>query len=162
MNPRRLTRHPVPQPGPNSLQHWTRAVPAWRVMRNFAVIYAARFLPSLTLKRWLYRSIGMRVGKNVSVGLGVVFDIFWPELISIGDDTIIGFNSTVLAHEFLIEEYRTGPVEIGSRVMIGANCTILAGVQVGDGATVFAMSLVNRDVPAGARVAGIPARPLPE
>jgi acetyltransferase-like isoleucine patch superfamily enzyme len=40
--------------------------------------------------------------------------------------------------------------------MIGANCTILPGVVIGDGASVAAGSLVNRDVPAGAVVAGVP------
>lgn len=28
-----------------------------------------------------------------------MFDIFFPELIEIGDNTIIGYNSTILAHE---------------------------------------------------------------
>jgi acetyltransferase-like isoleucine patch superfamily enzyme len=44
--------------------------------------------------------------------------------------------------------------------MIGANCTILPGVVIGDGAIVGAMSLINRDVPAGASVGGTPIRRL--
>lgn len=153
---RRLQRHFVR--GANSLQGWHRIVPPWRVARNFLVIYACRFLPSLTLKNWLYRLIGVRVGRNASVGLGAVIDVFWPELIEIGDNAIIGFNATLLAHEFLVREWRTGPVRIGANAMIGANATILAGVTVGEGAVVSAMSLVNADVPPGAKVVGVPAR----
>jgi len=66
----------------------------------------------------------------------------------------------VLAHEFMVDEWRKGPVVIGKNVSIGANCTILPGVVIGDGATVSAMSLVNRDVPPGAFVGGVPAREL--
>ena len=87
-------------------------------------------------------------------------DIFFPERISIGDRSIVGYNTVILTHEFLIGEWRVGPVEIGRDVMIGANCTILPGVTVGDGAVVAAHSLVNRDVPPGAFVGGVPARPL--
>lgn len=155
---RRLERHFVQ--GPNSLQHWHRIVPPWRVARNFVVVYTCRFLPSLALKNALYRLIGVKVGRDVSVGLGAVFDVFWPELIEIGDNAIIGFNATVLAHEFLVREWRIGPVRIGANAMIGANATILAGVAVGEGAVVSAMSLVNADVPPGARVVGVPARPV--
>lgn len=80
------------------------------------------------------------------------------ERISVGDNSIIGFNTTILAHEYLIEEYRLGDVEIGSNVMVGANSTILPGVKIGDGAIVSAATLVHKDVPAGAMAGGNPMR----
>ncbi len=139
---------------------WHRSVSPWRVMWNFAVVYGCRYCPSLRVKNALYRALGIKVGARVSPGLGVTMDVFFPRLISIGDDSIIGYNTVILAHEFLVRELRTGPVEIGREVMIGANVTILPGVRIGDGATVSACSLVNSDVPAGALVGGVPARPL--
>lgn len=153
---RRLESHPTPNR--NSMRYIWLAVPFWRVARNFLIIYLCRFLPWLGLKNFLYRLIGVRVGRDVSIGLGAIIDVFWPELVTIGDNTIVGFNSTILAHEFLTGEYRIGPVAIGRDVMIGANSTILAGVVVGDGSVVSAMSLVNRDVRSGAMVMGVPAR----
>ena len=140
--------------------HWRRHVPLWRVARNFLVVYLCRYLPSLPLKNLLYRSLGVRVGRRTVAGLGATLDVFFPQLISIGDDTIIGYNTVILAHEFLRRELRTGPVVIGADVMIGANCTILPGVVIGDGAVISAHSLVNDDVPAGGVVGGVPARPL--
>jgi acetyltransferase-like isoleucine patch superfamily enzyme len=53
-----------------------------------------------------------------------------------------------------------GPVVVERRATIGANCTLLPGVVVGEGATVSAMSLVNRDVPPGELWGGVPARRL--
>lgn len=52
----------------------------------------------------------------------------------------------------------SAPITIGDRVWIGARSTILKGVTIGDGAVVAAGSLVTKDVPAGALVAGSPAR----
>jgi acetyltransferase-like isoleucine patch superfamily enzyme len=154
----RLTRYPALEA--NSLWEWRRNVSLWKTARNFLVIYLCRYLPFLTWKNRLYRAIGVRVGRRVSAGLSSTLDVFFPELISVGDNTIIGFGTVILAHEFLLDELRTGPVVIGRDVVIGASCTILPGVVIGDGAVVSAHSLVNKDVPAGARVGGVPVRPL--
>jgi acetyltransferase-like isoleucine patch superfamily enzyme len=88
----------------------------------------------------------------------VMLDVMFPEKISVGRNSVIGYNTTILAHEYLIKEYRLGPVDIGSEVMIGANSTILPGISIGDGAIVSAGTLVHKDVPAGAFVGGNPMR----
>ena len=125
---------------------------------NNILMRLARISPSLGLKLWLYRMMGIRVGSNVSIALEVTMDVIFPQLIEIGDNTIIGFNTTILCHEFLIKEYVTGPVVIGRDVMVGANTTILPGVTIADGSVVSAHSLVNSDVEGF--VGGVPARPL--
>ncbi|MCX8194974.1 MAG: acyltransferase [Candidatus Micrarchaeota archaeon] len=142
----------------NSMQLWWRVKNPIRTCLNFLLIYTARFLPSTRLKNFLYRLCGAKIGKGVTFGLGAVLDIFFPELISVGDGTLIGYNTVILGHEFLQGEYRTGKVEIGKGVMIGANCTILPGVRIGDGASVSALSLVNRDIPPGEKWGGVPIR----
>lgn len=49
-------------------------------------------------------------------------------------------------------------VEVGSNVWIGYGACVLRGVRVGDNAIVGTNSVVTKDVPANAVVAGIPAR----
>ncbi len=115
-------------------------------------------MPSLELKRMLLRLTGMKVEKNVAIGLGSMFDIFFPEKITLRENCVIGYNATVLCHEFLVHEYRTGCVEIGKSALVGANSTVLPGVVIGNGATISAMSLVNRDVPPNEFFGGVPAR----
>lgn len=156
---RRLTSHPSPGKE-NSLWHLYHYKSRWTLVKNFVRMHRARWSSDLEKKNRLYRKMGVTVGENVAFGLEATVDIVFPELISVGDNTIIGYSTTILAHEFLTDELRTGPVEIGSDVMIGANCTILPGVRIADGATVSAMSLVNRDVEG--RVGGVPARPIGE
>jgi virginiamycin A acetyltransferase len=51
-----------------------------------------------------------------------------------------------------------GPIEVGNNVWIGDAAILLSGVRVGDGAVIAAGSVVTRDVPAFAIVAGSPAR----
>lgn len=154
---RNTTRYPVK--GANSLWHVYKTVPFWKVVKNFIVIQLARYTPFLGMKNWLYRTfLGLKVGEQTSFALMVMLDVMFPEKISVGRNTVIGYNTTILAHEYLIKEYRLGPVDIGSEVMIGANSTILPGVTIGNGAIVSAGTLVHKDVPAGAFVGGNPMR----
>jgi bifunctional UDP-N-acetylglucosamine pyrophosphorylase/glucosamine-1-phosphate N-acetyltransferase len=51
---------------------------------------------------------------------------------------------------------------VGRDVSIGSNTSLVAPVEIGDGALTGAGSVVTKDVPAGERVAGNPARPLPK
>jgi maltose O-acetyltransferase len=85
--------------------------------------------------------------------------------VTIGDDTRIGPAVQVYTAEHPLdpELRRSGlesgrPVTIGSNVWIGGGAIILPGVCIGDDAVVGAGSVVTHDLPAGARVAGNPAR----
>lgn len=157
--PRNVNRYPVT--GPNSLWQVYRTVSRWKAMRNFVFIQMARYSPSLRFKNWIFRHVlGMKVGENTAFALMAMPDVFFPELITVGDDSIIGYNATILCHEYLTREYRLGEVRIGSRVMIGAGSIILPGVSIGDGAVVGAGTVVVRDVAPGSFVAGSPMRVL--
>lgn len=154
---RRTTRFPVE--GANSLWHVYKTVPFWKVVKNFVVIQLARYTPFLGMKNWLYRTfLHMKVGKHTSFALMVMPDVMFPEKISVGRNTVIGYNTTILAHEYLINEYRLGEVVIGDEVLIGANSTVLPGLIIGNGAIVSAGTLVHKDVPEGAFVGGNPMR----
>jgi acetyltransferase-like isoleucine patch superfamily enzyme len=126
-------------------------------MLNYAIILICRVSPSLKLKRVLLRLIGVDVGEGVAWGLESTPDVFWPDRITVEDHAVIGYDATILCHEFLRDEYRLGDVRIGEGAMIGAGAVILPGVEVGAGAQVAANSLVDEDVPPGATVAGVPA-----
>ncbi|MDP4158007.1 MAG: DapH/DapD/GlmU-related protein [Bacillota bacterium] len=154
---RKTVRYPVE--GANSLWQVYKTVSFWKVVKNFIVIELARYTPFLGMKNWLYRTfLHMKIGEKTSFALMVMPDTMFPEKITVGTNSVIGYNTTILAHEYLIKEYRLGPVNIGSEVMVGANSTILPGVTIGDGAIVSAGTVVHKDVAPGTFVGGNPMR----
>jgi acetyltransferase-like isoleucine patch superfamily enzyme len=153
----RTASHPTPGVR-NSLWHWPEAKSLVRIVYNYLFVLVARLAPSLRVKNWALRRLGVSVGESVSWGLEATPDVFWPEHVELRDHCIVGYDATLLCHEFLQEEYRTGRVVIGERAMVGAGAIVLPGVHVGRGARVGANSLVTADVPPGATVVGVPAR----
>ncbi len=119
-----------------------------KLFKNTLIIELARFVPSLKFKRWLYRHIlKMIVGQYTAIAFKVTPDIFYPEKIRIGKNVIIGYNTTLLTHEFLTDALRVGEIEIGDDTMIGANVTVLPGVKIGARAKIGAGSVVSKDIP---------------
>ncbi|RAR78876.1 maltose O-acetyltransferase [Paracidovorax anthurii] len=110
-------------------------------------------------------------GFNIHLGTGVFLNFNCVILdvveVRIGEGTQIGPGVQILAadHPRDAAQRATGvefgrPVRIGRDVWIGGGAIVLPGVAVGDGALIGAGSVVTRDVPAGATVAGNPARVL--
>jgi acetyltransferase-like isoleucine patch superfamily enzyme len=157
MAPRRLT--PLANKGRrNALLHIFHHVSRWRVAWNMFWIMLAKKAPFFAWRRGFLRMTGAKVGRHVAIALDAQPDVLFPQLITIGDNSIIGYNTTILCHDVTVERAFTGPVRIGANVTIGANCTILAGVSIADGSIISAHSLVNTDVEGFA--GGVPAKPL--
>ncbi|MCU4716456.1 acyltransferase [Halapricum hydrolyticum] len=157
----RLSRRATPGPR-NSLLHWPETRHPLRIVVNFLIIWVVRYSPSLRVKNWLLRRLGADVETGVAWALTATPDVFWPELITVREDAIIGYDATILCHEYLQDEVRTGEVVVGERVMIGAGAIVLPGVEIGADAQIAANSLVDSDVPPGATVAGVPAEVVSE
>ena len=81
--------------------------------------------------------------------------------IEIGEDTQVGPGTliTTTTHDYSRElEASFEKVTIGRRVWIGANVTILPGVEIGDFCVIGAGSVVDRSIPASSLAVGVPAR----
>ena len=106
-------------------------------------------------------------GKNIKIGKGVFINsgcCFQDQGgIELGDGCLIGHQTVIatLNHD-LVPGSRASmmpaKVVLGKNVWVGAHCTILPGVTVGDNAVIAAGAVVTRDVPANSVVAGVPAK----
>ncbi len=88
--------------------------------------------------------------------------------VTLGAGTMVGEYTSIRDANHLRAEgaalrdagHAARPIHIGQQVWIGRGAAILAGVTIGDQATIAANAVVTRDVPAGSVVGGVPARAL--
>jgi acetyltransferase-like isoleucine patch superfamily enzyme len=121
--------------------------------------------PFSKMRVFFHRLRGVHIGEDVEIGYLVLIDNLYPENVFIEDGAGIGARSTILSHDAANRWLGIGPDSVGKtvireRAMVGVHCIILHGVTVGKGAIVGAGSVVTKDVPDDAVVAGVPAKRL--
>jgi maltose O-acetyltransferase len=110
-------------------------------------------------------------GYNISLGAGVFLNFNCVILdvveVTIGELTQIGPGVQILTADHPRDKTarRSGlefgqSIRIGTNVWIGGGAIILPGVTIGDDALIAAGAVVSKNVPPGATVAGVPAKPI--
>lgn len=116
---------------------------------------------------WIFTGRNLHLGNDVDLAADVL--ITTDGGVSIGDRSLVGYRSCILSSNHEIPPkpakifgagHSMASVVIGPDVWIGANCTILPGVSIGEGSVVAAGSVVTKDVGAFQIVAGVPAKLL--
>ncbi|MCY1171450.1 UDP-2-acetamido-3-amino-2,3-dideoxy-D-glucuronate N-acetyltransferase [compost metagenome] len=127
---------------------------------------------------WVHVSAGARIGERCSLGQNV----YVGNDVRVGDNVKIQNNVSVYDAVTLEDDVFCGPSMVFTNVYnprsavtrkdeyrrtlvrrgatLGANCTIVCGVTVGEYAFVGAGAVINRNVPAFALMAGVPARQI--
>jgi serine O-acetyltransferase len=82
--------------------------------------------------------------------------------VTLGETCVVGDN-VYLMHDVTLGATGTSDAhdrhpKVGNGVFLGAKCTVLGNIEIGDGATVAAAALVNKPVPAGYTAVGVPAK----
>lgn len=109
-------------------------------------------------------------GGHLTIGQGacnVGLTIMCAKEITIGNGVRIGRNVSIRdyngRHVIVNDHYQNhAPVHIGDHVWLCTGCTIMAGVNIGEGSVVAANATVTKDVPAHSLVGGSPAKILKE
>jgi amino acid adenylation domain-containing protein len=134
-----------------------------RGLLNRVLQVLALYAPGFTSVRvWLHRRRGVRIGRSVAIGTSAIIETAHPELVWIGDNVAIGIRNVIIGHfsDSIDRDRRTpGPtVRICNNVYLGPNVTVLPNVTIGEGAVVTAGSVVNKSVAPRTMVQGNPAR----
>jgi acetyltransferase-like isoleucine patch superfamily enzyme len=157
-----------------------RALPS-RVLDGvvWQLIITTAVLPSHHVRCLIYKTLGLQIGHRVRIHRGL--ELRAANQVVIGNRTIIGFDCILdgrgglvlgddvnLSSEVAIwtmqHDHRAAdfasvakPVRVGDRAWLSFRATVLPGITIGEGAVVAAGSIVTRDVPPYAIVAGVPA-----
>lgn len=142
------------------LSIWFRLASALRKESERSVLY----LPLFVFCECIYRILSMLAGVDIStkatIGGGILFSHTFGIVIS--HSTIVGENLRLYQGVTIgaTRDEKVGnrsPI-IGNNVTISAGAKVIGNITIGDNVLIGANAVVNKDVPSGAVVAGIPAK----
>ena len=155
-------------------------------LERFVIIQVGS-IPSVSVRKCIYRALGVRMGKNTVFHYKT--EIRNPFKLVVDDGSIVGDNALLDARNGLVigknvsissnvsiytlqhdhrdpwfgpDKRRPMKVTIGDRAWLGCNVIVLPGVKIGEGAVCCAGCVVTKDVAPYDVVAGIPAKKVAE
>jgi acetyltransferase-like isoleucine patch superfamily enzyme len=105
--------------GTNPARKWYKYKNPIKQAKNYFIVLICKILPPCEFKNSLYKLIGVKIGKNVSIANDSIIDPIFPELIKIEDNVIIGWGAKLFTHEFTLDTFRVGSIIIQRNSMIG-------------------------------------------
>lgn len=116
-------------------------------------------IPFSNLRVQCYRWCGYKIGKNTFIGMRCYLDDMCYDMIEIGNNVTISYGVYFACHG---RKQGHNPIMIKDGAYIGMKSAIIArkegGTVIGKDAVIGACTLVNRSVPDGATIVGIPGR----
>lgn len=141
--------------------HWY----LFKIAKNWVILN--RIGPGVRPAIW--KMTGCSIGKNVSIGYDVYYDVSNASYIKVEDGVWIASRCLILCHKRDLSKYYVGvdyndltyhkeQVILKKGCVLGMNSVVMPGVTIGEGAIVGVNSLVVKDVPPWTIAVGNPAR----
>ena len=125
---------------------------------RYGVLLFTLNLPWSWPKVFILRLFGATIGDGVYISQRAFIDPLYPQLLTIGDDVLIGYDAKIFFHEVTQRAYRVGRIKIDNRAIIGAGAILRPGISIGEGAEVGALTAVTHSVKPGTVVFGVPGK----
>ncbi len=135
-------------------------------IRKWATNVLAANCPFNSIRIFIYRICGFKIGKKVFIGMRCYLDDMCYDLIKIGNNCTISYGVYFACHG---RNQGHCPIIIEDCAYIGMRASIISknssgekdrGITIGENAVVGACTLVNKDVPKNATALGVPCRIL--
>ncbi len=173
---------PVPPPDAEMLARMPMARDEYERLRprSRATLFKQKLLNMIArvtihrgLRLWLYRQVGVNIGKDCVIEMYANLDDQFPELMFFEDHSGPSRHVIIMCHDdvaakstaagsadggFQERHGFVAPVRLKSHSGIGTGSILLPGITVHEGAYVGAGAVVTRDVPPYTVVVGVPAR----
>ncbi|MCK5686521.1 acyltransferase [bacterium] len=115
---------------------------------KYGLVYFSQHLPWSTPKVFMLRLFGATIGEKVYISQKVFIDPLYPELLTIGDNVLIGLGVKMYFHEITNKYFRIGRIRIGNNTIIGADASIRCGITIGENVFISANAPVYKNIPA--------------
>ena len=108
----------------------TEEMKIWKIKNDLNIISSYVGIPEV--KAYHLKTMGAKLGSKVFLSSSNVIDPYFPELIDIDKNVIMGMGASIFCHEFIDGKLYVGEVKIGKNCLIGFGSIVLPGTQMGD------------------------------
>ena len=132
----------------------------WKPIRKYLNVVIIPNTPFTNLRMFMYKIIGFNIGKNVFIGMKCYLDDVAMDKIIIEDNVTISYGCYFACHG---KGQGHTPIVIKKGTYIGMRCNIISGstgITIGENCIVGAGSLINKNIPAHTKAAGVPIKIL--
>ncbi len=132
----------------------------WKPIRKYLNVVIIPNIPFSNLRVSFYRLLGFNIGKNVFIGMKCYMDDVAIDKTIIEDGVVISYGCYFACHG-LNQEHTNILIKKGAYIGMGSKLISgKSGITIGEDGIIGAGSLVNIDIPNGARAVGVPIKIL--
>jgi len=137
---------------------WWRARSVFVIFWSGGLIEFCRLLPHSWFKTILLKLAGVKIGKNVYIGKGCIFDHLMTNTIILEDNVKLEDYVYIDGHEYTATQTVFGRVTVKKGAHLKHHAFVRTGTTIGENSVIESYSMAQREIPANEVWGGVPAK----